>query len=177
MILKIYSGKKMKRAVYAGSFDPITNGHIWMIQEGAQLFDELVVAVGVNPNKTYTFSLKERIEILNDTVGYLSAVKIDSFTNKFLVHYATEIKAGYILRGIRNVNDYSYERGIRLINSDLNEEISTVFLMPPREISEVSSSLIKELVGPPGWEEIVRKYAPAPVITALKRKTTAFHTD
>ena len=160
----------MRRAVYAGSFDPITNGHLWMIQEGALLFDELVVAVGENPNKTYSFSLKERLRILNDTVGNLDVVRVDSFTNKFLVDYAKEINAAYILRGIRNVNDYSYERGVRLVNSDLNEKMTTVFLMPPREISEVSSSLVKELVGPVGWEDIVGKYVPVDVVKALKLK-------
>ena len=164
-----------RRAVYAGSFDPITNGHLWMIQEGSYLFDALVVAVGMNPDKRYTFSLDERLKMLNSTIGHLPSVTIDSFTNKFLVHYAKEIDAGYILRGIRNVNDYSYERGIRLINSDLNIEISTVFLMPPREISEVSSSLIKDLIGPSGWEDVVKNYVPAPVFAKLKKKYLNSH--
>ena len=160
----------MKRAVYAGSFDPITKGHLWMIEEGRKLFEELIVAVGVNEGKKYTFSLKERLKILKDTVGHLPAITISSFENKFLVHYAKEIDAGYILRGIRNVNDYGYERGVRLINSDLNVNISTVFLMPPREISEISSSLVKELVGPAGWEDVIIKYAPEEVVAALKKK-------
>ncbi len=161
---------RFRRAVYAGSFDPITNGHLWMIQEGSHLFDELIVAVGVNAGKKYTFSLDERLKMLKSTIGHLHSVTIDSFRNQFLVHYAKEIDAKYILRGIRNVGDYSYERGIRLINSDLNGEINTIFSMPPREFSEVSSSLIKELVGPFGWEGIIKNYVPEPVFAALKKK-------
>jgi pantetheine-phosphate adenylyltransferase len=161
---------KYRKAVYAGSFDPITNGHLWMIREGSCLFDSLLVAVGVNRDKRCSFSLDERLEMLDSTIGHLASVTIGSFSNKFLVHYAKEVGAEYILRGIRNVNDYSYERAIRLINSDLALEISTVFLMPPREISEISSSLIKELIGPSGWEDIVKNYVPEPVFAALKKK-------
>ena len=164
------STTEFRRAVYAGSFDPITNGHLWMIKEGSYLFDELVVAVGVNPDKRYTFSLNERLKMLKSTIGHFPSVTIDSFTNKFLVHYAKEIDAGYILRGIRNVNDYSYERGIRLINSDLALEITTIFLMPPREISEVSSSLVKELIGISGWEDVAKNYVPEAVLAVLKEK-------
>lgn len=159
----------MRKAVYAGSFDPIINGHLWMIREGQHLFDELVIAVGVNPVKKYSFSLKERLGMLNDSVGRLPKITIDSFTNKFLVNYALEINARYILRGIRNVTDYGNERGTRHINSDLSNQISTVFLMPPREISEVSSSMIKELIGPVGWEDIIKNYVPKPVLSALHK--------
>lgn len=161
---------KAKKGIYAGSFDPLTNGHIWMIQEAHRLFDELVVAVGVNPDKKCTFSLDERLEMLRHTIGHFPSITIDSFGNQFLVNYASEIGARYILRGIRNINDYSYERGIRLINSDLNVTITTVFLMPPREISEVSSSMIKEMVGPLGWEGMIKKYVPMTVFYALKEK-------
>ena len=163
----------IRKGIYAGSFDPITNGHIWMIQEGSKLFDELVVAVGLNPDKECTFSLDERLEMLRHTIGHLPSITIDSFGNQFLVNYAREIGARYILRGIRNINDYSYERGIRLINSDLNVAISTVFLMPPREISEVSSSMIKEMVGPGGWEGMIKNYVPMTVFSALKDKYEA----
>ncbi len=158
------------KGIYAGSFDPITNGHIWMIQEGRKLFDELVVAIGVNPDKKCTFSLNERLEMLKCTIGHWPSIIIDSFGNQFLVNYAKEIGVRYILRGIRNSNDYIYERGVRLINSDLDSAISTVFLMPPREFSEVSSSMIKEMVGPAGWEGMIKNYIPMPVFFALKEK-------
>jgi pantetheine-phosphate adenylyltransferase len=90
-------------------------------------------------------------------------VRITSYEGQFLVHYAHAVGAQYILRGIRNQGDYEFERGIRLINGDLRPEIVTVFLMPPREMSEVSSSLVKGLIGPVGWEAIVRRYVPEAV--------------
>lgn len=150
----------MKKAVYAGSFDPITNGHLWMIEQGANLFDELVVAVGVNPDKQCTFSLEERVRMVRQSTEAIAKIVVDSFEARFLVHYATSIDARYILRGIRNGEDYEYERGWRHINSDLCADVVTVFLMPPRELAEVSSSLVRGIVGPTGWEDIVRQYVP-----------------
>ena len=161
----------MKRiAVYAGSFDPITSGHIWMIERGAMLFDELVVAIGTNPDKHYTFSVEERLEMLHEAVDESAQVRIDHFHNQFLVNYAKSIGAQFILRGIRSEHDYAYERGMRHINSDLCPDIVTVFLIPPREIAEVSSSFVKGLIGPEGWEEIVRPYVPASVYKHIMRK-------
>ena len=150
----------MKKAVYAGSFDPITNGHLWMVRQGVTLFDKLIVAVGTNPDKRYTFTVQERAHMVEDAVRGLDHVTVDSFANEFLVRYAQEIGAGYILRGIRNEGDYAYERAMRHVNSDLGPEVTTVFLMPPREFAEVSSSLVKGMIGPEGWEEIVRPYVP-----------------
>ncbi len=154
------STPRIRRAVYAGSFDPVTNGHMHMIREGAQLFDELVVAIGSNPDKRYTFSLDERMEFLRLSVEGIPNVKLDHFENLFLVDYANSIDARYVLRGIRNPNDYEYERGMRHINEDMNPNVVTAFLIPPRQISEVSSSFVKGLVGPRGWERVVKDYLP-----------------
>ena len=152
-----------RRAVYAGSFDPITSGHLWMIEHGARLFDELVVAIGINPDKKYLFSLEERLMMLRDACKPFANVRVASFENLFLVHYAREVNAGFILRGIRNEVDYGYERGMRYINAELNNDVMTTFLMPPREYAEISSSFVKGLVGPAGWEQVVQKYVPAGV--------------
>jgi pantetheine-phosphate adenylyltransferase len=160
----------IQKAVYAGSFDPITKGHMWMIEQGAKLFDRLTVAVGTNPDKTYTFTLEERVQMVQEAVGNLERVSIDDFGHQFLVHYAHTLGAQFILRGIRNERDYEYERGMRNVNSDLQPEIVTVFLMPPREIAEISSSLVKGMIGPEGWQSIVRRYLPEPTYRTLLAK-------
>lgn len=157
----------MKRAVYAGSFDPVTNGHLWMIEQGVKLFDELVVALGENPDKRYTFSSAERLQMLRDSTQHLPHLRLESFENQFLVNYAQSIGANYILRGVRTASDYEFERTMRYINGDLVGSIETVFLMPPREITEVSSTMVKGLVGPQGWQQVARKYVPDPVYRRL----------
>ncbi|RCK77882.1 MAG: Phosphopantetheine adenylyltransferase [Candidatus Ozemobacter sibiricus] len=157
-----------RKAVYAGSFDPITNSHLWMIEQGSRLFDELIVAIGQNPDKRYTFSLEERRRVLQASVEGLAGVTVDHFENRYLVEYARSQGAGYIVRAIRDTRDFEFERGMRHINQDLHPEITTVFLMPPRQIAEVSSSLVKGMVGPEGWQEVVQQYVPAPVFQLLK---------
>jgi pantetheine-phosphate adenylyltransferase len=151
--------KKWRRlGVYAGSFDPPTVGHLWMIEQGVRLFDRLNVAVGVNPDKKYTFSLEARLEMLRDSTRKFRNVSVASFSNRYLIHYAQSVGATHILRGIRSESDYEFERTMRNINGDLDSEICTVFLMPPRGIAEVSSSMVRGLIGPVGWQKIVRKY-------------------
>ncbi len=155
--------KKGRKAVYIGSFDPVTNGHLWVIEQGSKMFDELVVGIGTNPDKEYTFTLDERVELLEETTKDVSNVSVDTFEHKLAVTYAQEIGAEYILRGIRKESDYEYEREMRYVNSDVNSEILTIFIMPPREMAEVSSSLVTGLIGFEDWEEIVERYVPEPV--------------
>ncbi|WP_215781183.1 MULTISPECIES: pantetheine-phosphate adenylyltransferase [unclassified Paludibacterium] len=157
----------MKRAVYAGSFDPVTNGHLWMIREAVELFDELVVAVGVNPDKHCTFTVEERVEMLNAVTQGFNKLRVEVFSNQFLVNYAQTVDANYIVRGIRTASDYEYERTMRYINTDLHPDITTIFLLPPREYAEVSSTMVKGLVGPRGWETVIRQYVPDPVYRKL----------
>jgi pantetheine-phosphate adenylyltransferase len=154
-------------AVYAGSFDPPTNGHVWMIEKGAMLFDRLIVAAARNPEKGYTYELEQRIEWLNEICKAHQNVEVASIENEFLAHYALRANARFVIRGIRNEADYQYERGMRYVNSDLNEGLSTVFLMPPRELCEISSSFVKGMIGPDGWQPVVEGYVPACVYADL----------
>ena len=162
----------MHTAVYAGSFDPPTNGHLWMIQRGLELFDRLIVAIGTNPEKHYSFSVEERLELLKASVPSCERLSFSHFDNRYLVDYAKEQNAAYILRGVRTADDYEYERVMRHINADLAPEITTIFLMPPRDIAELSSSMVKSLIGPEGWENTVRRYVPDPVFEALSATNT-----
>ena len=153
--------------VYAGSFDPLTVGHMWMIEQGASLFDQLIVAIGSNPDKRYTFTVEERLAMLRESVGQFKTVTEMSFSNRYLMDFARSVKATHVLRGIRSGSDYEFERSMRYINGDIEKNICTVFLMPPRDIAEVSSSMVKGLVGPDGWQSIVRKYVPPAVYKRL----------
>ncbi|MFC1723403.1 pantetheine-phosphate adenylyltransferase [Nanoarchaeota archaeon] len=160
----------MAKGVYAGSFDPLTNGHLWMIHEGSRLFTHLVVAVGANPDKRSRFSTSERTRMIRGATEDLSHVTADSFSGKYLVQYAADIGAEYILRGIRSPTDADYERNMRHINHDLDPNIGTVFLMPPREIAEVSSSMVKGLIGPERWKDVVERYVPPNVHAMILEK-------
>lgn len=157
-----------RKAVYAGSFDPLTNGHVWMIRQGAALFDHLIVAIGVNPDKESTFTVEERRQMLETSLVGLENVSIAEFNNRFLVDFAKEHEASIMIRGIRSSHDYEYERVMRHINADMAPHISTIFLMPPRSISELSSSMVKGLIGPQGWEKQVARYVPEGVFRMLK---------
>lgn len=158
----------MRTAVYAGSFDPPTKGHIWMIEQGLAMFDKLIVAIGDNPSKRYSFTVEERLQLLRDSTSETENLSIAHFDNRYLVDYARKMNADYILRGIRSPHDYEYERVMRHINGDMAPEITTVFLMPPRDIAEVSSNMVKGLIGPEGWEDTVHRYLPEPVFKMIE---------
>jgi pantetheine-phosphate adenylyltransferase len=159
--------KPLAFGVYAGSFDPLTIGHLWMIEQGVRMFDRFVVAIGINPDKKYTFSESERITMLHASTKQFPNLTVASYSNLYLIQYAQSIGASHILRGIRSGADFEYERTMRNINGDLDPAICTVFLMPPRNIAEVSSSMVKGLIGPKGWQKVVRKYVPPPVYKKL----------
>ena len=158
----------MRKAVYAGSFDPITNGHLWIIRQAAPLFDQLIVAIGVNPDKKATFSLADRLRFVTEATADVAHCGVASYQNQYLVDYAAQIGADTIIRGIRNGTDFTYEQAMRHINGDLRRDILTLFLMPPREISEISSSMVKSMVGPAGWQDVVHRYVPATVFEAFQ---------
>jgi pantetheine-phosphate adenylyltransferase len=159
--------KEDRVAIYAGTFDPITLGHLWIIKAGAKMFDKLVVAVGTNPEKTCYFSLDDRIQMIKESINGFKNVVVDNYTDKFLIKHAESIGAKYILRGIRSTADYEYEKSLSYVNRHLNDDIITVFILPPRELIEISSSIVRGLIGPEGWEGIVKNYVHTCVLAKL----------
>jgi pantetheine-phosphate adenylyltransferase len=165
-----------KIAVYSGSFDPLTNGHLWMIQTASKLVDVLNIAVGTNPGKKYMFTMDERINMieqlpLRKNNVYTATISVRPFENKYLMDFVDEVSADYIIRGIRNETDYEFERAMMDINNDLfGEGIETIFLMPPRELQSVSSSMIKGLIGYKGWESAIATFVPPNVKDAIIKK-------
>jgi len=137
------------------------------------MFDRLYVAIGSNPSKNYSFTVEERLSQLHDSIPSCERLTISEFDNRYLVDYARSVNAQYILRGIRSSNDYEYERVMRHINGDMSPNITTAFLMPPRDIAELSSSMVKSLIGPEEWKETVRRYVPQPVFKALEKMDSA----
>ena len=133
-----------KMAVYPGSFDPITNGHVDLIKRGSRIFDEIVVLVAYNPNKpTYLFSVEERLEMISEVIMSYERVRVDSYAG-LLVDYVKQSGANIILRGLRAISDFEYEFQLALINRRLNNDVETVFLMTSYEWFFTSSQIIKE---------------------------------
>jgi pantetheine-phosphate adenylyltransferase len=138
----------MRRAIYPGSFDPVTNGHLDIIERGCKLFDEIIIGILVNPDKQPFFTLEERHEMLTAVLQDISQgnckVRVDSFRG-LLVNYAVAQEANVIVRGIRAISDYEYELQMALMNRRLEPGIETVFMMPAEIYSYVSSRLVKEV--------------------------------
>ena len=132
-----------KIAIYPGSFDPVTNGHLDIVKRGLKLFDKIIVTILYNPGKETLFSVDERLDMLKISMKNLSNVEIDRFDG-LLVDYAAKRKANAILRGMRAVSDFEYEFQMALMNRRLNREIQTVFLMTGLRWIFTSSSIIKE---------------------------------
>ena len=131
-------------AVYPGSFDPLTNGHVDIIQRGARLFDRIVIALLVNREKAPLFSVEERLELTREVFGAEPNVEVDTFDG-LLVDYARRRRANVIVRGLRAISDFEYELQMALMNRRLNADIETVFMMPAEPYTYVSSRLVKEV--------------------------------
>ncbi|MGR3309565.1 MAG: pantetheine-phosphate adenylyltransferase [Candidatus Brocadiales bacterium] len=156
----------MRKAVYPGTFDPITYGHLDLIKRGSKIFDELIVAVGHNPLKTHIFSIEERIEMITAYTKNIPNVKVDSFEG-MLIDYVEKQQTNVILRGIRTVSDFEYEFQRALTNRVLKNDIETVFVMASEQYSFLNSSLIKEAVSLGGN---VNAFVPAEVEKRLREK-------
>ena len=153
-------------AVYAGSFDPVTFGHLDLIERSGRIFDELVVAVGRHPTKSAFFSFAERVELLQEVTKDLPNLRIESFDG-LLIHFCEKIGARVIVRGLRAATDFEYELQIAHANADLCLEVDTIFLPTRTKHGFVSASLVREIASHGGD---VSRYAPANVCDALKAK-------
>ena len=131
-------------AIYPGSFDPPTNGHLDLIERGSNIFDELVVAILRNADKTPLFSVGERRRMLEDLTSGFKNVRVDVFDG-LTVEYATRVKASAVLRGIRALSDYEYELQMAMMNRKLRPDLETVFIMPAEQYSYLSSRLVREV--------------------------------
>lgn len=132
------------KALYPGTFDPPTNGHVDLIQRGAKIFDHLTVAILINPVKDPLFTVDERVEMLREATGSMGNVSVGTF-NGLMVEFARQVGAAAVLRGIRAISDYEYEFQMALMNRRLAPEIETVFLQPAGRYSFISSRMLKEV--------------------------------
>jgi pantetheine-phosphate adenylyltransferase len=160
-----------KIAVYPGTFDPITNGHLDLIHRASKLFPEVVVAVSTHPQKKPLFTLEERLELVRASTFGIQNVRVDSFQG-LLVRYAKEMGASALIRGLRAVSDFEYEFQMALMNRKQRPDIETVFLMPSEEYTYVNSTVVKEIAILGGRVDC---FIPAPVASALAKKIAALN--
>jgi pantetheine-phosphate adenylyltransferase len=156
-------------AIYPGSFDPLTNGHLDLISRGARLFETLIIAILGNTQKQPLFGVAERIQMIRETTSHLANIEIDSFEG-LLVDYASRRGAHAILRGIRAISDYETELQMALLNRRMRPETETIFLMAGEEFSFISSRMIKEIITLGGD---VSTFVPDPVAARLRKKFPA----
>ena len=159
----------MRTAVYPGSFDPLTNGHLDIINRGTRLFDRFVVAVLENEGKAPLFSVAERMELISACTSRTPGVEVHSFSG-LLVDFMARMKANVVVRGIRAVSDYEYELQMALMNRELSPQVETIFMLPAVEFTYVSSRLVKEVFRLGGD---VGRLVPAPVLESLRARLGA----
>ena len=156
----------MRRAIYPGSFDPVTNGHLDVIQRAGRLFDEVVVAVALNDQKRTLFSADERVELLRNAAEGIVHLRIVRFDG-LLMDFAREMEASAVIRGLRAVSDFEFEFQMALMNRKLEPNVETIFLMPAENYTYLSSRIVKEIARLGGK---VDAFVPTSVAAALRRK-------
>jgi len=159
----------MRRAIYPGSFDPITNGHLDVLQRAAGLFDELIVAVARDNAKQSLFTVEERVELVRGSTEHIPNLRVMAFGG-LLVDFAKQQGAMALVRGLRAVSDFEFEFQLALMNRKLEPNLETMFLMPREELTYISSRLVKEICRLGGN---VNQFTPPHVVAALKAKLTA----
>jgi pantetheine-phosphate adenylyltransferase len=153
----------LKIAVFPGSFDPITIGHVDIVKRSIPLFDKIIVAIGVNTQKKYLFSLEQRTEWIKDVFKDYPSIEVSSY-NGLTINYCKEIGAQYLLRGIRSASDFEYEKTIAHLNHTMESEIETILMLSPPEYSSISSTIVREIILGKGD---VSKFVPKEIVNDL----------
>lgn len=156
----------MKIAIYPGSFDPITNGHIDVIERASKVFDKIYVVIGINSKKSSLFTQKERLEMVQLSLAHISSVEV-AFHSGLIVDYAVSVGATAIIRGLRSLTDFEYEMQIALMNRKMQPTLQTVFLMPHEKYTYLNSSIIREIAR---YKQNVSEFVPRIVEQKLKEK-------
>jgi len=158
----------VRRAIYPGSFDPVTNGHLDVIERAARLFDEIIVAVAFNEAKTALFTAAERVAMIEDVVRVFPNVRVAKFSG-LLVNFVQEQQALAVIRGLRAISDFEFEFQMALMNRKLAPQVETIFLTPKEETTYLSSRIVKEIARLGGD---VRAFVPDSIASALRGKYT-----
>ena len=189
---------EMRKAVYGGSFDPLTKGHLWIIERAISLFDELTIVIGVNINKNYFLDIKERQKNIQDCLDFTNfrdslgsrgstdstdsrdsvksrpsrncKVNVKIIENQYLAQFALSVNASCLIRGLRCQKDFDYEYAMVQVNRSLAPSVETLYMIPPPHLAHLKSSLVKSLVGSSGWEDIVSSYVPKNVLKSIQER-------
>lgn len=172
--------EKQRACIYPGTFSPITLGHEWIIEEALKIFDIVYVLIAENKTKKPVFDMNQRLAMIESVTNkYVGKVEVIKSHDVYTVEAAKIVKATHIIRGIRSGTDFDYERAVDLLNRDIStalrddklakHTVSTIYMTPPRHLSEVSSSMVLGLVGFKGWEKAVKNYVSIPVFEAIKK--------
>lgn len=153
-------------AAYSGTFDPVTFGHTDIIRRAARMFPRLLVAISLNPGKNPRFTIKERVELCRESIADLKNVEVKSFDG-LIVDFARDNGVTVLVRGVRSVGDFDYERQMAVMNRDLYPRLDTVMLVPSPEFAHLSSSLVRELSG---LGAPIEKFVPEPVVAVLRER-------
>lgn len=153
----------MNKIAFTGSFDPITLGHLWVIEEASNIADNVEIIIATNPNKKYMFPIDVRAKMISDILiekGLANRASVHIAENEYSALTATELGCEYLIRGIRSASDFDYESVIQKANTEILGGVKTLFVMPPRDLESVSSSFVKSLIGPKRWHIHIQKFVP-----------------
>lgn len=167
----------MKKVVFAGSFDPFTNGHLWILKEALSIFNKVYVFVAENKSKKTLFTANERVEMIKNLVftdtelePYKNHIHISLINNEYVAEKALSLGCEYMIRGLRNTVDFEYEQNLSKTNYEILQGSKTIFIIPPENLKNVSSSFVKEFVGPKNWHLQVKKFLPENVYFAFLQR-------